>query len=151
MIKEYKKQYYQENKEKSKKYYLENSKKINKVRKKWRKNNPEKQKKYYIKHRERKLKRDKERREEVKQYINNYKLSKGCAICGYKKCAEALVFHHINNGNKEFDVSRIAKCGGNIEKIKSEISKCMVLCSNCHVELHTKLRKKEVKYRENES
>jgi len=121
------------------KHYSENSKKINKVRKTWRENTPEKQKKY----RERKAKTDKQRRERVKKYVNNYKLSKGCAICGYRKCAEALVFHHIDNGNKKFDVASVAKNGANVGRIKNEIDKCMVLCSNCHAELHTKLRKEE--------
>jgi len=132
-----------------KKHYSENSKKINKVRKRWRKNNPDKQKKYYEKYRERKLKIDKQRREERGEFIDDYKLSKGCAICGYKKCASALVFHHDNNKDKEFDVSTVVKYGGNLNKIKNEINKCRVLCSNCHAELHVKLRKKEVKENEN--
>jgi len=127
------------------KYYHENSKKINEVSKRWRDNTPEKQKEYSIKYRERKAKTDKQRRERVKKYVNYYKLSKGCAICGYRKCVEALVFHHIDNGNKKFDVASVAKNGANIERIKNEIDKCMVLCSNCHAELHTKIRKKEKK------
>lgn len=110
---------------------------------KLKKNNREKQRKYYEKHRERILKRNSKRRDKIKRYINDYKLSKGCAVCGYNKCAEALIFHHINDKDKEFDISRVTRSGGNLEKMKEEIKKCVILCSNCHAELHVKLRKKE--------
>ena len=52
--------------------------------------------------------------------------------CGYDKCVDALEFHHL--GNKEFAIS-----SGNTkswEKIKKEIDKCLLLCSNCHKEVH---------------
>ena len=116
---------------------------------KLKKNNREKQRKYYEKHRERILKRNSKRRDKIKRYINDYKLSKGCAVCGYNKCAEALIFHHINDKDKEFDISRVTRSGGNLEKMKEEIKKCVILCSNCHAELHAKLRKKEEKVNEN--
>ena len=132
-INEHRRQYYQEHKEKIKKY------------------NCEKQKKYYKKHRGRILKRNNNRRKKVKQYINNYKLSKGCEACGYNKCAEALIFHHNKDKNKKFDISRLTRSGGSLEKIKNEIKKCKVLCSNCHAELHEKLRKKEAKKIENQN
>ena len=131
--KEYDKQYYKENCEKRKAYS-----------KQYRKDNPGKgkisDKKYYEEHSKRKSETDKKRRDKIKLYVNNYKLSKGCETCGYKKCVEALLFHHIDNKNKKFDISMVAKYGGNIEKIKNEINKCKVLCCNCHAELHAKLR-----------
>ena len=70
---------------------------------------------------------------EKRQYINEYKLSKGCKVCGYNKCVSALDFHH-DNGEKEFNISRCS----NLEKIKIEIMKCAVLCKNCHAELTEK-------------
>ena len=75
----------------------------------------------------------KKRYEKINKFINDYKLSKGCAICGYNKCASALDFHHPNN-DKEFNVS-IGKTSKSIEKIKQEMNKCTVICSNCHREL----------------
>lgn len=94
----------------------------------WRKNNPEKARNY-----------DKQRDRERRKYIQEYKLSKGCSICGYKKCASALVFHHSND-DKEFTISNNTKT--NIEKLKEEMGKCEVLCKNCHAELHEKERGK---------
>ena len=68
---------------------------------------------------------------EICQYIGDYKLSRGCAICGYNKCASALEFHH--NGDKEFQISDGRR---NIKDKKEEMKKCIVLCANCHRELH---------------
>jgi len=74
-------------------------------------------------------------RKERKKFIDNYKLSRGCVVCGYNKCAEALDFHHLDNETKLFRIAR--GLGSNsFENILEEINKCDVLCSNCHRELH---------------
>jgi len=78
----------------------------------------------------------KEYRGKNKKYIDKYKLSIGCSICGYNKCVSALDFHH--NGDKEFTIGIFSR---SLKKIKEEIEKCDVLCANCHRELHEKLRK----------
>lgn len=56
-----------------------------------------------------------------------------CKICGYDKCVEALTFHHVIPNKKEFNISRT-----NIawEKLKPELDKCVLLCHNCHDEVH---------------
>lgn len=56
----------------------------------------------------------------------------GCVLCGYNKCLSALEFHHIDR-NKEFGVSYSRE---SIPRIKNEISKCVVVCANCHREIH---------------
>jgi hypothetical protein len=55
-----------------------------------------------------------------------------CSTCGYNKCDAALEFHHISD-NKEFVIAG-AKYGW--EKLKPEIEKCILLCANCHREVH---------------
>ena len=77
------------------------------------------------------------------QFLSNYKLKKGCQVCGYNKCASALVFHHLNPNNKEFRISRVNNY--TIKNLKKEIKKCIILCANCHAELHAGLLKKVVK------
>lgn len=129
-LKECRRKYYEKNKEKmlerNKDYYNVNREEIRKRAKIFYKNNTGKVfiqvKKYHNK---------------IVQYVDNYKLSKGCSVCKYNKCASALEFHH--NGDKEFSISKFY---GNIEKLKIEMDKCIILCANCHRELHT--RKKEV-------
>lgn len=39
---------------------------------------------------------------------------------------------------KEYNISKMVHEGFSINRIKEEIKKCEVLCSNCHRELHFK-------------
>lgn len=57
-----------------------------------------------------------------------------CELCGYKKCLSALEFHHLNPNEKEFTLSDCKVF--RIEFLKKEASKCKLLCSNCHREVH---------------
>lgn len=78
-----------------------------------------------------------------KRLIEMYKLSRGCAICGYNKCAAALDFHHKGDGKKDC-ISRLMNSCLNFKKVLEEIEKCTILCSNCHRELHDKERKDKI-------
>ena len=60
-----------------------------------------------------------------------------CSICGYDKCMDALEFHHEDPSIKEFKLG-----SGNTmswKAYKSEALKCILLCLNCHKEIHSKL------------
>lgn len=57
-----------------------------------------------------------------------------CQECGYDKCIGALDFHH-NKGKKKFLISRIRNIILTDEQ-KIEISKCIVICANCHRKEH---------------
>lgn len=59
-----------------------------------------------------------------------------CEICGYDKNLSALEFHHIDPSEKEFQLDSRHLSNTSIEKLKSEINKCMLLCANCHREIH---------------
>jgi hypothetical protein len=69
----------------------------------------------------------------VKALAVEYKGGK-CAICGYDKCNDALDFHHIDPTQKEYNISSVKS--KNIEALKKELDKCVLLCSNCHREVH---------------
>lgn len=56
-----------------------------------------------------------------------------CEICGYNKCPSALHFHHLNSDEKDFGISGKSL---SLEKLKSEVDKCIMVCSNCHAEIH---------------
>lgn len=59
-----------------------------------------------------------------------------CRSCGYDKSASALTFHHRDPNNKDFSISgKIWKW----DRIRPELDKCDLLCSNCHHEEHEKL------------
>jgi hypothetical protein len=58
-----------------------------------------------------------------------------CVACGYSRCMRALKFHHLDPDEKEFGISR----KGNTrawEKIRAELDKCLLVCGNCHDEIH---------------
>jgi len=59
-----------------------------------------------------------------------------CQICNYDKCPEALDLHHINPEEKEFNFGAIIANPKKWEDIKTELNKCILLCSNCHREIH---------------
>jgi transposase len=56
-----------------------------------------------------------------------------CRLCGYARCVAALEFHHLDPSAKEFG---LAQCGAHsIKKLRAEVRKCVLLCSNCHAEV----------------
>ncbi len=57
-----------------------------------------------------------------------------CVKCGYDKCPGALDFHHLDPSKKDFSISRKKNCS--FETIKPELDKCILVCRNCHAELH---------------
>jgi len=58
-----------------------------------------------------------------------------CEICGYNKCLGALDFHHLNPNEKDFSISDSSKYH-NLEEMKKEVDKCILVCANCHREIH---------------
>ena len=71
-------------------------------------------------------------RKRLKEKLVEYKGGK-CEICGYDKCISALDFHHLDPNKKDFTISN-----GNFKLVEAieESKKCILICSNCHKELH---------------
>jgi len=59
-----------------------------------------------------------------------------CSLCGYHKCLNALEFHHTDISKKEFTISNAAACHMDWEKVKNELDHCILVCLNCHREIH---------------
>ena len=61
-----------------------------------------------------------------------------CEHCGYDKNINALIFHHIDPNEKDFNIAkRLGACKLSIpQSIINEVSKCLVLCVNCHRKVH---------------
>lgn len=59
-----------------------------------------------------------------------------CEICGYDKNISALEFHHIDPTTKEFQIDLRHFSNTNLEKLQNELDKCILICANCHRELH---------------
>ena len=71
-----------------------------------------------------------QRRKNIRQQAIDYKGSK-CVICGYNKCLQALEFHHLEGGKKDFGISAKGYTRS-WAAVKKELDKCILLCANCH-------------------
>ena len=58
-----------------------------------------------------------------------------CCVCGYDKYPGALAFHHLDPTKKDFSIG--AK--GNTKSLENQLKeaeKCILVCHNCHSEIH---------------
>lgn len=84
--------------------------------------------------------------EAVKRWRKNFKqkiidgYGGKCMSCGYDKCNSALELHHVNPKLKELSFGRIVANPKSFATIVSEIKKCVLVCSNCHREIHAGIR-----------
>jgi hypothetical protein len=58
-----------------------------------------------------------------------------CEKCGYDKYCGALEFHHLDPKEKDFQLGGI-KLLKLTDSVKKELDKCILVCSNCHREIH---------------
>ena len=91
-------------------------------------------KRRYIDRREYLIKAVSKRRKVLRETAIKYKGGK-CIVCGYSKCYEALDFHHLKG--KDFGLSANGMTRS-WAKTKAELDKCILVCSNCHREIHSK-------------
>ena len=78
-------------------------------------------------------------RNKIRDYLNiaiivRDKIKRGCDNCGYNKNATALEWHHPND-DKIYNPSTLLK-EGKFREYQKEIRKCILLCANCHREIH---------------
>jgi len=67
----------------------------------------------------------------VREFLASIK-TKGCVLCGYRKCLMALEFHHVG-ADKEYAVSDTKR---SLVATMREVAKCVCVCANCHREIH---------------
>lgn len=75
------------------------------------------------------------RKRTTQDWLLEYKIGLVCAECPESHPA-ALDFHHKDKTLKNFSISQASSQGISKERILEEISKCIVLCANCHRKLH---------------
>lgn len=102
---------------------------------------------YYHQNHERQLKlallRKERYIEERRGYINEYKRNKTCMDCRGKFPPVAMDFDHREDEAKSRTISRMVfRDTSNFEKIKEEMTKCDLVCANCHrVRTHDRIQK----------
>jgi DNA-directed RNA polymerase subunit RPC12/RpoP len=77
------------------------------------------------------------RQRAIKSKMIEYKGGK-CERCGYDKCQAALEFHHKDPSKKDFTIAHAKQRSFN-DEIKQELDKCILVCSNCHREVHEEI------------
>ena len=127
--KQRKREYYWNNVEKERErsnvYHKNNPDKARESRKRWNKNNPDKVKKNASQY-------AKKKSATRKMMSIEYKGGKceDCGIIGTMGNRSIFDFHHVEPSNKHNDVNEIQK--QSLDKLKQELDKCVLLCSNCH-------------------
>jgi hypothetical protein len=74
-----------------------------------------------------------DRKRKLATFSQAYGKPFACEKCGYNKNFSALEFHHKDPSEKEFSFSYQSI---SYKRLKPEIDKCILLCSNCHKEEH---------------
>lgn len=65
-----------------------------------------------------------------------------CSKCDYDKCLDALEFHHLDPNEKEFHLGTHRT--HNLTKLRKELDKCILVCRNCHTEIHYEMKKERI-------
>lgn len=79
-------------------------------------------------------------RGQKKAWSDEYKVSLGCAHCGYNKHPAALDYHHPGEDRRRDHSKLISQGigGWSFKRLKATVEECAVLCANCHrIEHHT--------------
>jgi transcription elongation factor Elf1 len=74
------------------------------------------------------------RRKRLREQAVKYKGGE-CIFCGYSRCQAVLDFHHLDPTQKEFGIS-MDGITRSWERVSKELDKCVLVCSNCHREIH---------------
>ena len=102
----------------------------------------EKQKKaqheWYLKNKELTYQRMVDARAIRREWFEDYKRTLKCEICGLAgdEYPQILSFHHTNPETKEGNIAQMVNWGKSRESVLCEISKCQVICENCHRKIH---------------
>lgn len=91
--------------------------------------NKEQQAKWWRKNKETQKQRVKDNRKRLQDITIEHRINNPCVICGETSFL-VLEFDHLHS--KEKNIAELCRKGISGSKIKEEIDKCRVLCSNCH-------------------
>lgn len=59
-----------------------------------------------------------------------------CSLCGYRKNLAAFAFHHLDSTAKDFKLNMRSLSNRKMESVLVEFHKCILVCHNCHAEIH---------------
>lgn len=94
--------------------------------------------KKYGENREDYLRKGKQRRDAAVELMRFVKEESGCIRCGETKWWR-LAFHHVDPSEKDFELAAIKT----VNRAVQEMKKCIVVCHNCHADIHYEERSSE--------
>lgn len=97
---------------------------------------------HYAKNKDSYYRRNKERYKRVLTFVRDLRHNKVCMDCGLVHPYWRMEFDHRDAKTKLEDISMIVKLGWSVKRLKEEIDKCDLVCSNCHRDrTHARLEK----------
>jgi len=76
-----------------------------------------------------------------KEWFTEIKKELSCKKCGESR-HWVLDFHHTNPAEKDMEISNLVRLSSK-KRLMDEVDKCIVLCANCHRDLHYQEQKRE--------
>lgn len=118
----YRSQHKEQISQSSKEYYQTHKVAVNEKSKRWQKE-----------HREELNARERDRLQPFKEKLSRLKTH--CVKCGENR-PWLIQFHHVNPKDKSFEITTIALTRHSENDVENEVSKCVCLCANCHLDFH---------------
>ena len=75
------------------------------------------------------ISRRRDKRNNMRKYLMEYKQSRGCSDCGESYPYYMLDFDHLED--KKHNLSALGQFNS-LDELKDEVAKCEVVCANCH-------------------
>ena len=89
---------------------------------------------WYPKNKQRRLELNNAWKEKQVDLFKEWKSKQKCLICSESEYS-CLDLHHLNPADKEYAIA-VSVRQMSFEKLMKELSKCVVLCANCHRKVH---------------
>ena len=93
------------------------------------------QREWYSRNKEKQKRIVRDRQAELEKWYKEYKATLHCDRCPETHPA-TFDFHHLDSSKKDANIGDAIHSGWSKKRIFAEISKCIVLCANCHRKLH---------------
>lgn len=92
-------------------------------------------KNHYRQNKEQYLTKNSKTNERNKEFSRKLRALSGCSICSEKRWW-VLQYHHKKD--KEYNIAELVRRSCSLQTLKKELKKCIIVCANCHLDIHHK-------------